>query len=62
MATLKAKGRLHAISLWAELCSPLLLHCPHKYQLTEANTLGKSCEPFLRLLCDDSRVGKNVIH
>ena len=47
MATLKAKRRLNFASVWAELCSPLLLCCPHKYQHTEAGVLGKSREPFL---------------
>lgn len=46
MAALKAKGRLIFALVWADVCSLLLLSCPHKYLQTEAGVLGKHCEPF----------------
>lgn len=60
-ATLKAEGRLISALVWAELCSLLLLSCPHKYLHTKAVFWGSAVSFFLRLLCDDDGVGKTEI-
>lgn len=61
MATLKAKRRLSFLLVWAELLTAVMFPLINT-NIQKLVFRGKAVSLFVRLFCDDSRVGKNLIH